>query len=313
MATQNKDLSRRLFLGGVVGTGVLGALSFGAQPLIAAAPENLFRPIPSSGERVPVMGLGSYLTLDVGNNVRDIAARADVVRAFFEEGGGMIDSSPMYGSAQQVIGKILARLGSSKSLFSATKVWTPTRFLGVQQMNNSFDLWGVEKMDLMQVHNLVDWETHLETLADWKKQGRVRYVGVTTSHGRAHRTLERVLATQDIDFVQLTYNLLDRDVERRLLPLAQEKGIAVIVNRPFRRGGLFDRFEGKPLPSWAPEIGAQNWAQFMLKFVISHPAVTTVIPATRRVDHLRENMAAGRGTVPDTAQRRRMLDYIKTV
>jgi diketogulonate reductase-like aldo/keto reductase len=199
------------------------------------------------------------------------------------------------------------------ALFAATKVWTMTRTLGIQQMEASRQLWGVERFDLMQVHNLLDWETHLPTLIEWKVQGRVRYVGVTTSHGRRHDEIERIMRTQPIDFVQFTYNMADREAEERLLPLAAERGLAVIINRPLRRGALFDMVGRRPLPDWAGEIDCANWAQFFLKFIVSHPGVTCAIPATSRVDHMRENMGAAYGRLPDAGMRRRMVQYFESV
>jgi diketogulonate reductase-like aldo/keto reductase len=299
-----------------LGSGVGIALAF--PPVLSAqtlAEPMRMRPIRSTGERLPVIGMGSWLTFDVGRDpvVRD--SRSAVLRAFFEQGGGLIDSSPMYGSSEAVIGYCLARLESDApdptgGLFSATKVWTPGQTAGIDQMNRSRDLWGVPRFDLMQIHNLVDWQVHLETLLEWKDAGRVRYIGITTSHGRRHGLLASIMAEQPIDFVQFTYNILDREAERRLLPLAAERGLAVIVNRPFRRGGLFDTVAGKPLPAWAAEFDARNWAQLFLKFIVSHPAVTCAIPATSRVDHMLENMEAGFGRLPSPDLRERSAKYI---
>ena len=217
----------------------------------------------------------------------------------------------MYGVAQEVIGKGLKRIGQHEGLFSATKVWTMGDRQGFFQMEETQQLWGLGKLDLLQVHNLLDWETHLPTLHFMKQQGDIRYLGVTTSHGRRHDKLEHIMRTQQLDFVQFTYNMLDREAEKILLPLAKEKGIAVIINRPFRRGGLFDKFEKYPLPAWASEIDCANWAQFFLKFIISHPAVTCAIPATSQIEHLRENIAAGYGRLPDEPMRKKMIAYIK--
>ena len=223
----------------------------------------------------------------------------------------------MYGSAQAVIGYCLARLGHPPPVFTATKVWTWGQSRGVGQMEEARNLWGVDRFDLMQVHNLLDWQAHLETLAADKATGRVRYSGITTSHGRRHNDLEKIIAnakppaaTPPVDFVQLTYNIVDREAEQRLLPLAAERGLAVIANRPFRRGALFERVAQHKLPPWAGEIDCTNWAQFLLKFVVSHPAVTCAIPATSRVDHMRENMGAARGRLPDAKLRQRMIDYV---
>jgi diketogulonate reductase-like aldo/keto reductase len=267
------------------------------------------RPIPSSAERLPVVGLGSWITFNVGDDRRKRAGRRGVLQAFFEQGGRLIDSSPMYGSAQQVIGALLPQVRGRDALFAATKVWTIGAEVGVRQMQESQGLWGVDRFDLMQIHNLLDWETHARTLKAWKAEGRVRYTGVTTSHGRRHEEMERAMQREPFDFVQFTYNIVDREAEQRLLPLAQERGMAVIVNRPFRRGALFDRVQGRPLPPWAAEFECRNWAQFFLKFIVSHPAVTCAIPATSRTDHLLENMGAMHGPLPDAAMRRRMADW----
>jgi diketogulonate reductase-like aldo/keto reductase len=268
--------------------------------------------IPATGEALPVIGMGSWQTFDVGANAERREVRVAVLEAFFQNGGGLIDSSPMYGSSEAVIGHCLRELGRrspalAERLFSATKVWTPGRAAGVEQMVRSEALWGLDRFDLLQIHNLVDWEAHLETLLQWKAEGRVRYIGITTSHGRRHALLADVMAKQPIDFVQLTYNVLDREAEQRLLPLARERGLAVIVNRPFRRGGLFDSVAGKTLPDWAAEFDASNWAQFFLKFIVSHPAVTCAIPATSRVDHMNQNMGAGYGRLPEPELRQRMI------
>ena len=256
---------------------------------------------------------GSSITFNVGGDRALRDARVGVLQAFFDAGGGVIDSSPMYGSSEEVIGYCLERVAGTHALFSATKVWTPLQWHGVKQMETSRTLWGEDRFDLLQVHNLLGWEGHLETLADWKAEGRVRYIGVTTSHGRRHDELERVMARQPIDFVQFTYNILDREAERRLLPLAAERGLAVVVNRPFRRGDLFDLFERKPLPDWAGAFDCANWAQFFLKFIVSHPAVTSAIPATSRVEHMRENMGAVRGRLPDAETRGRMIRYVESL
>lgn len=269
-----------------------------------AAPR--LKTIPSSGERIGAIGMGSWQTFDVGGDPMRMTQRLDVLRAFFDGGGGLIDSSPMYGTSEDVIGWCLARLPRKTPLFAATKVWTPFDARAADQMRNSEHLWGTKRFDLVQVHNLLAWEAHLETLTAWKAQGRIRYIGVTTSHGRKHAELERIMTAYPLDFVQLTYNIQDREAERRLLPLAAEKGIAVIANRPFDHGGLFDRAARAPIPAWAGEIGAVNWAQVFLKFIVSHPAVACAIPATSRADHMAENMGAALGSMPDSRLRARM-------
>jgi diketogulonate reductase-like aldo/keto reductase len=236
-----------------------------------------------------------------------------VLQTFFDLGGGLIDSSPMYGSSEEVIGHCLARISNKGSLFAATKVWTVLRALGIRQMNASRELWGVERFDLMQIHNLLDWSTHIETLMEWKAEGRIRTIGMTTSHGERHEALAKAMAEQPLDVVQFTYNILDREAERRLLPLAAERKLAVIVNRPFRQGALIDALKRHKLPEWAGEIDCANWAQFLLKFIVSHPAVTCAIPATSRVDHMRENMGALHGRPPDQAMRERMIRYVEAL
>ncbi len=271
------------------------------------------KPIPSSGETLPVIGMGSWITFDVGNLPGERAQRLRVLEAFFAAGGRLIDSSPMYGRAEEVLGEGLARLGRPEQLFAATKVWTPGRWLGVQQMEASQRLWGVTRFDLMQVHNLLDWESHLETLQEWKATGRIRYLGVTTSHGRRHAELEQIMRIRPLDFVQLTYNLHDREAERRLLPLAQERGIAVIANRPFRGGELFGTVRGRALPPSAAEAGCTSWAQFFLRYVVSHPAITCAIPATSQVGHMEVNMGAALAPLPGPALRERMLQEFLVV
>ena len=217
----------------------------------------------------------------------------------------------MYGSSEEVIGRCLKNMTRKDALFAATKVWTMSKWLGVRQMNNSEELWGTKRFDLMQIHNLLDWQTHMDTLKEWKAAGRVRYIGMTTSHGRRHDELEEIMSREPIQFVQFTYNLLDREAEKRLLPAAAERGLAVIINRPFQTGELFGRCAGKPLPAWAGEIDCANWAQFFLKFVVSHPAVTCAIPATSKIEHIRENMGALTGRMPDAVLRERMIKVVQ--
>jgi len=277
----------------------------------AGAPAVLTKPIPATGEALPVVGMGSWITFNVGGDAELRAARTEVLRAFFAAGGTLIDSSPMYGSSEEVIGHCLKQVPDRPALFAATKVWTMTAFMGRRQMEESERLWGVRPFDLLQIHNLLDWETHLETLLEWKSAGRVRYIGITTSHGRRHDEMEAIMASKAIDFVQLTYNIRDREAEDRLLPLAAERGMAVLANRPFQGGALFDDVAGRPLPDWAAEIGCANWAQVFLKFAVSHPAVTGAIPATSRVDHMQENMGAQTGPLPDAGFRARMIADIE--
>lgn len=306
-----RHVTRRAFLASIAALGAV--VPFARPSKSTAATTPLTKAIPKTGERLPVIGMGSWLTFSVGDDksARDI--RVQVLRAFFEAGGGMIDSSPMYGTSEEVIGYCLARIADTRSLFSATKIWTPFQWHGRQQIKISEKLWGEDRLDLIQIHNLLSAGGHLETLLEAKSSGCVRYIGVTTSHGPNHEKLEKLMAEKPIDFVQFTYNVLDREAEQRLLPLAAERRLAVIINRPFRGGGLFDRFERHPLPLWAAEFDCANWAQLFLKFIVSHPAVTCAIPATSRVDHMRENMGAARGLLPDPKTRRRMIRYVKNL
>jgi diketogulonate reductase-like aldo/keto reductase len=303
-------LTRRRFLNTATALG----LTAGLMPQALAAPAPLIRrAIPGTNETIPVIGMGSWITFNVGDDPALRDQRVEVLRTFFDMGGAAIDSSPMYGSSEEVIGYCLKRLDNDAALFSATKVWTPFQWLGKKQMAESERLWGTKRFDLMQIHNLLDWDAHLETLTAWKAEGRIRYIGITTSHGSRHDEMETIMREQPIDFVQFTYNILDREAEARLLPLAAERGLGVLINRPFRRGALMDRFEQHPLPEWAAEFDAANWAQFLLKFIVSHPSVTCAIPATSRVDHMMENMGACRGRLPDPAMRRRMIDHVESL
>lgn len=298
--------TRRAVLGG------LAALPFAGR-LAVAQDAPVTRAIPSSGEEVPVIGMGSWITFNVGDDRKLRDERAEVLRVFFARGGKVIDCSPMYGTSADVIGYGLEKLGRPPQLFSASKVWTWWQNDGPEQMEKQRAAWGIEGFDLMQVHNLLNWAGHLATLREMKAEGQLRYLGVTTSHGRRHDELEEVMKSQTLDFVQFTYNILDRAAEDRLLPLAADRGQAVLVNRPFRRKDLIRRFEKHPLPDWAGEFDAANWPQFLLKFIVSHPAVTCAIPATSRADHMAQNMGALYGRLPDAALRRRMVAYVESL
>lgn len=310
------ESSRRRALGliaGAVATAAAGgrrpARAAETRPVATASPGTqapIMRAGPG-GDPMAVIGMGTWITFNVGDDARAIASRTEVLRAFFELGGGLIDSSPMYGSSEAVVGRCLTALGHPRGLVAATKVWTSSVPEGRGQMADSERLWGVRRLDLQQVHNLVAWQEHLAWLAGEKAAGRVRAIGITTSHGRRHGDFEAIMREAPIDFVQLSYSLGNREAEARLLPMAAERGLGVIVNRPFQRGWLPRRLEGKPLPGWAAEIGCEHWAQVLLKLVVSHPAVTCAIPATSRVDHMRENMAAARGPLPDAGLRARMF------
>lgn len=289
---------------------VLGAATLWASDVNPAAESQIRRPIPKSGEQIPVIGLGTYQSFDVGAAEKERAPLSEVLRRFVELGASVVDSSPMYGASEDVIGDLSAALGVRPKLFLATKVWTSGREAGIRQMEQSFRRMRTERMDLMQVHNLLDWRTHLATLRQWKEQGKVRYIGVTHYTESAYDDLAHVLRAEDVDFVQLNYSVVEREAERQMLPLAQERRVAVIVNRPFAKAGLFSRVRGKSVPAWAQEFGCKTWAQFFLKFIVAHPAVTCAIPATSKVEHLADNMQAGIGALPDKATRERMARYV---
>jgi diketogulonate reductase-like aldo/keto reductase len=283
-----------------------GALSLALGGRASARMVMARRRIPSSGEMLPVIGVGTWLTFDHPPERR--APLGEVLRVLFDGGGSVIDSSPMYGASEAAVGELLAAVNARDKAFLATKVWTQGRQAGIEQMRRSMELLRTgPRIELMQVHNLVDWRAHLRTLRAWKAEGRVRYLGVTHYQVSAHDELETVMRAEALDFVQLNYALNDRAAERRLLPLAAERGIAVVVNQPFGGGGLIRQMMQKPLPTWAAEIDCASWAQILLKFVLSHPAVTCAIPGTGRPDHMRDNVRAGFGALPDAAMRTRMI------
>lgn len=290
---------------------IAGAGAGLAMPSIAAGASSgpIERSIPASGERLPAVGLGTWQSFDIGAGGAQRAAAREVLRRFAQAGGRVIDSSPMYGSSEQVIGELSEELGLDERLFLATKVWTSGRDAGIAQMEESFRRMHTKRMDLMQVHNLLDAATHLKTLREWKRSGRVRYIGLTHYHSGAYADIERSLEREKPDFMQINYSLGEREAERRLLPLAAERGIAVLINRPFGKGALLAAVRGRPVPEWAREIDAASWPQVLLKWILGHPAVTCVIPATRNPQHLLENMAAATGRLPDAGMRKRMAQY----
>lgn len=311
MTRPGYTLSRRTFVASL--TAAMTTLWLAPSRLSAAEKALIRKVVPATGEPLPAIGMGTSRTLNIGTNQREMEALIAVLQAFFENGGTVIDSSPMYGAAERVVGELLDRVGHRQDLFAATKVWTDGKQAGIRQMQHSLDLWNIRRFDLMQIHNLRDWRIHLETLRAWQEEGRIRYIGITTSHGRFHEELENILRQEPFDFVQLSYNIDNRSVENRLLPLAADRGIGVLVNRPYQRGFLFHKVTGKALPDWAAEIDCASWGQFFLKFIISHPAVTCAIPATTSVKHMRDNMGACRGALPDPAMRSRMLDYYRNL
>jgi diketogulonate reductase-like aldo/keto reductase len=280
------------------------------RPVSAESSSPLERTIPSSGEKLPAVGLGTWRTFDVGGSAAEREPLREVLRRMLELGGRTVDSSPMYGTAESVVGDLAAELGITERLFLATKVWTSGREAGVAQMEQSFRRLRARRVDLMQIHNLLDWRTHLRTLREWKAAGRIRYLGVTHYTSGAYEELERVLRSEPLDFVQLNYSLGEREAERRILPVARERGVAVLVNRPFSEGGLFQRVRGQALPAWAAEFDCESWAQFFLKWILAHPAVTCVIPGTSRPQHVVDNVRAGLGRLPDPAVRDRMAALV---
>jgi diketogulonate reductase-like aldo/keto reductase len=292
-----------------------GAVALGAMlmPAESSGDGVLERRIPKTGESIPAVGLGTWQVFDVAGDAAEMAQARDTLKAFVGLGARVVDSSPMYGSSESVTGQLASELGVRAKLFVATKVWTSGRQAGIRQMEDSMRKLRVERLDLMQVHNLVDADTHLATLSDWKASGRVRYAGVTHYHAGAHADLERFLKRGDIDFIQVNYSLAEPEAERRLLRAAADSGTAVIVNRPFAEGAMFRRVKGKPVPEWAREIGCASWAQFFLKWILGHPAVTCVIPATRNPAHVVDNVNAAAGPPPDEAMRRKMSGYFQSL
>lgn len=303
-------INRRRLLKGIAAAGLVAAgLRSGLLP--AAEEPRLSRPIPKSGEALPAVGLGTYISFDVSDNPAEREPVVEVLRLFVEHGGTVLDSSPMYGRAEGVAGALAERLGVLAQLFLATKVWTRGEEAGVAQMQRSMSLLRKQPLDLMQVHNLVDWQVHLRTLRAWKEEGRIRYLGITHYHRGAYEELERILKSEDLDFLQINYSLGEPEAGERLLPLAAERGVAVLVNRPYAQGSLFGRVRGRSLPDWATEFDCRSWGQFFLKWILADPAVTCVIPATGNPRHLVDNMGAGLGRLPDAAQRRRMAELLR--
>jgi diketogulonate reductase-like aldo/keto reductase len=298
----------RLAMAAAVSIGLSGRAQ-GKNGAEAESGQMVKRPIPSSGEPLPIVGCGTWQTFDVGPSKEERAPLQEVLRVLFGAGGSVIDSSPMYGRSEQVVGELLTQAKAQDKAFVATKVWTTGRDAGIKQMQRSMQLLQKQPLDLMQIHNLVDWRTHLKTLRQWKAEGRIRYLGVTHYTASAYDELESIMRAEKLDFVQLNYSLDDREAERKLLPLAVDRGIAVLVNQPFGGGGLLRTLSNVPLPSWASEIGCETWAQVLLKYVLSHPAVTSAIPGTKRPQHMDDNCRAGMGVFPDDAMRQRMVAW----
>jgi len=294
---------------------LFGGLSaaFALRSARGQTPKIMTRKIPSTGEELPAIGLGTWQVFDAGNDAAARAPLREVIAGFAKAGGKLIDSSPMYGSAESVAGDLVAELGLREKLFVATKVWTRGREDGIQQMETSFRRLKVKQMDLMQIHNLLDVAIHTKTINDMKAKGRVRYTGITHYTASAYTDVEKWLKAEKYDFLQINYSLAERDSEKRLLNICKEQNIAVIANRPFAEGAMFKRVRGKPLPTWAGEIGVASWAQYFLKWIAGHPALTCVIPGTGKPEHVADNVAAGFGALPDEAMRRRMAEYFDSL
>jgi len=307
MASKDFYPGRRRFL--ARSAGLLTASLLAPYGWASDSKHKIQRTIPSSGELLPVIGMGTSRTFDVEPGSAQSQDLASVLQEFFDLGGAVIDTSPMYGHAERVLGELLRQTRNKQALFSATKVWTDGHQNGLDQMERSRQLVGVEKFDLIQVHNLRDWQTHLRTLKEWKARGKVRYIGITTSHGRFHDELATIMEKEPLDFVQFSYNINYPEAEKRLFPIARERGIATLINRPFQRGELFSAVKGRPLPDWASEMDCRSWAQFFLKYIAGEPAVTCIIPATSKIHHMQDNMAAGYGRLPDERLRKQMRDY----
>ncbi|MDH3701854.1 MAG: aldo/keto reductase [Alphaproteobacteria bacterium] len=299
------ELSRADFLKGLAGVG--GAAMLGNWKDAMAKPTPIqTRKIPKGGERLPIVGLGTWQTFDIGGDTEARAQRQEVLRLLFEGGGSVIDSSPMYGRSEAVVGDLLAAMGARDRAFLATKVWTWGEDKGIRQMKDSLENFKSPRIELMQIHNLVDWQTHLRTLRQWKEAGTFRYIGITHYTDSGLDELMAVMRTEELDFVQMAYSIGSRAAEETFLPYVADRGVAVLVNRPYEGGGLFRKTRGTPLPAWAAEYGIASWGQFFLKYVLSHPAVTCVIPGTSKPKHMADNLGAGRGPLPDAKTRDRM-------
>jgi diketogulonate reductase-like aldo/keto reductase len=306
----NTSISRRELLARSVSG--LGALTFMPRFSFSAQTEArmMTRPIPATNEALPVIGLGTYRVLDMQPDSPEYRELPGVLDALFTAGGSVIDSSPMYGRAEETAGELLAARNLRSKAFIATKVWTQGKQAGIAQMENSFRLLRTDRIDLMQIHNLVDWRTHLPTLRQWKEQGRIRYIGITHYTSSAYGEVEAALKAEKFDFLQINYALDDRDAEKRILPLAKERGVAVLCNRPFGGGGLLGRLKDKPLPGWASDVGAKSWAQLALKFVVAHPAITCAIPGTGKPANMADDAAAGAGALLSEAQKRELIAVV---
>ena len=307
-------MNRRNLLKSLLAIGAIRFIPYSGRVFSLEAKKSsiILKPIPKSGELIPAIGMGTWITFNVGSSKKLIDQRKKVLEQFFKYGGRVIDSSPMYGSSEEVIGKILKELGEKQNAFAATKIWTSSKKEGVVQFQNSQRLWGLKSFELEQIHNLLNWEEHLKTLRDLKEKGAVKYIGITTSHGNRHAEIAKIMKSEPIDFVQLTYNAQSLEAEE-LLKIAVDKNIAVIANRPYEGGSLIDLLKKQKLPSWAKDRNINSFAQMALKYIISHPAVTCAIPATSKVEHMRENMQACYGELLDEKMRTKIRKYIHSL
>ncbi len=310
MDSVNKSRRAALNTLGVFGAGMWLLPSF---PFSSKEQNMIKRKIPSSGEPLPIVGLGTWQQFDVGLSDEERRQLTEVLTLMIEKGGRLIDSSPMYGRAEAVIGELAVPPAINPNLFYATKVWTTGKEAGIREMNDSMAKMRRKTLDLMQVHNLVDYKTHLQTLYKWKDEGKIRYIGITHYTASAHETLERVLKSEKIDFVQFNYSIRERNAEKRLLNAAREKGVAVIINEPFESGSLFNAVKGKKLPEWAAENDIQSWGQYFLKYILANEAVNCVIPGTSNPKHVVDNMGAGFGRLPDEKLRLKMIEYLSAI
>lgn len=267
------------------------------------------RKIPSSGKSIPIVGLGTWQTFDVGESESEREPLKEVLKILVEVGGSVIDSSPMYGNSEKVVGDLTTALQLKPKIFEATKVWTTGKENGIDQMTTSMNLMNAMPMDLMQIHNLVDWKTHIQTLKKWKEEKKIKYIGITHYHQGGYAEMEKIMKSEPLDFIQINYNLAVRDAAERILPLAKDKGIAVLINRPYEGGSLFGKTKGKEFPSWAKDFEAESWGQLFLKFILAHPAVTCVIPGTGKPHHMRDNVKAGFGKLPTDAEEKKIIEW----
>lgn len=302
-----KSITRRESIQKLGGFGMMAInpswLSFQDQSILK-------RTIPVTGEMIPAVGVGTWQTFDVNESADEREPLMEVLRTLIAKGGSVVDSSPMYGRSEEVIGDLSTELKLNDQLFIATKVWTNGKENGIRQMNDSFRLMQRKKIELMQIHNLMDWQTHIKTLREWKEQGKIKYLGLTHYTSSAHERLASILSKEKVDFIQVNYNLLDRHAEKKLLPFAMDKNVGVLINQPFESGSLFQKVKGKKLPEWAKEFDCHSWAQFFLKYILSNPAVTCVIPGTSKPHHMLDNMGAGFGKLPTEKQREEMVRII---